>query len=123
MIYYKFWMVQNMQTHSVLLRIVALSVLLYSLWLFTSSMDELRQSESMADEKRSLLSQLQEENIRLQEKLAAIESGAGMEALARERLGLVMPDERVFYFTTGSAGEEQIYPAGEEKEWDWNQAQ
>ena len=112
-----------MQTHSVLLRIVALSVLLYSLWLFTSSMDELRQSEGMAEEKTTLLSQLQEENIRLQEKLAAIESGAGMEALARERLGLVMPDERVFYFTTGSAGEEQTYPAGEEKEWDWNQAQ
>ena len=80
-----------MQTHSVLLRIVALSVLLYSLWLFTSSMDELRQSEGMAEEKTTLLSQLQE-------------SGAGMEALARERLGLVMPDERVFYFTTGSAG-------------------
>jgi len=104
MIYYKFWKVQNMQTYSVLLRIVALSMLLYSLWLFASSMDELRQSEALAEEKRALLSVLQEEKKELEEKLSAADSDEGMEALARERLGLVMPGERVFYFTTGSVG-------------------
>lgn len=93
-----------MQTHSVLLRIVALSMLLYSLWLFASSLEELRQSEAMAEEKSALLSALQEENKNLEEKLSAAESDEGMEALARERLGLVMPGERVFYFTTGSVG-------------------
>lgn len=103
MIYYKFWKVQNMQTHSVLLRIVALSLLLYSLWLFASSMDRLRDSESRLEEKRLLLSALQEENADIEKKLDAVESGTGMETLARERLGLVMPGERVFYFTTGSA--------------------
>ena len=91
-----------MQTHSVLLRIVALSLLLYSLWLFASSMEELRQRESMAEEKKALLSALQEEKAELEEKISAVESGSGMEALARERLGLVMPGERIFYFTSGS---------------------
>lgn len=91
-----------MQTHSVLLRIVALSLLLYSLWLFASSMEKLRQSESMVEEKKAMLSQLQEEKSELEKKLEAVESGTGMEALARERLGLVMPGERVYYFTTGS---------------------
>ena len=90
-----------MQTHSVLLRIVALSLLLYSLWLFASSMDELRQREALVGEKTALLSALMEEKAELEENLRAVESGAGMEALARERLGLVMPGERVFYFATG----------------------
>jgi len=90
-----------MQTHSVLLRIVALSLLLYSLWLFASSMDELRQREALVGEKTTLLSALQEEKAELEENLRAVESGAGMEALARERLGLVMPGERIFYFATG----------------------
>lgn len=101
MIYYKVWKVQNMQTHSVLLRIVALSLLLYSLWLFASSMDELRQREALVGEKTALLSALMEEKAELEENLRAVESGVGMEALARERLGLVMPGERVFYFATG----------------------
>lgn len=101
MIYYKVWKVQNMQTHSVLLRVVALSLLLYSLWLFASSMDELRQREALVGEKTALLSALMEEKAELEENLRAVESGAGMEALARERLGLVMPGERVFYFATG----------------------
>ena len=35
-----------MQTHSVLFRIVALSMLLYSLWLFSSTMDELEKKVS-----------------------------------------------------------------------------
>ena len=90
-----------MQTHSVLLRIVALSLLLYSLWLFASSMDELRQREALVGEKTALLSALLEEKAELEENLRAVESGAGMEALARERLGLVMPGERIFYFATG----------------------
>lgn len=90
-----------MQTHSVLLRIVALSLLLYSLWLFASSMDELRQREALVGEKTALLSALMEEKAELEENLRAVESGAGMEALARERLGLVMPGERIFYFATG----------------------
>lgn len=95
-----------MQTHSVLFRIVALSLLLYSLWLFSSSMDELEHKEGLVEEKRALLCELQEENAELEEKLSSLESGAGMEALARERLGLVLPGERVFYFITGDAGDE-----------------
>ena len=60
-----------------------------------------KHSKKFLAEKTALLSALLEEKAELEENLRAVESGAGMEALARERLGLVMPGERVFYFATG----------------------
>ena len=70
-----------MQTHSVLFRIVALSMLLYSLWLFSSSMDEL--------EKKAL-------------KLLHSKTGA---EIARDVFGV---DEEIYlainWHTTGRAG-------------------
>ena len=92
-----------MQTHSVLLRIVALSLLVYSLLLFGSSLRKL----SLAEEKLSVcqaeFERLSEESRSLEERLAALRRGEGMEALARERLGLVMPEEKIFYFTKEGA--------------------
>lgn len=92
-----------MQTHSVLLRIVALSLLLYSLVLFGSSMKKLALSEEKLSAFRSEYEKLSEEKQRLEEGISALRRGEGLDALARERLGLVMPEERIFYFTTESA--------------------
>lgn len=92
-----------MQTHSVLLRIVALSLLLYSLVLFGSSMKKLALSEEKLSAFRSEYEKLSEEKQRLEEGISALRRGEGLDALARERLGLVMPEERIFYFTTDSA--------------------
>ena len=88
-----------MQSRISLLRIAALALLVYALALFTSAVRDV----SYARQRLASQEAAQRENLELKEKLEAVESGEGMEALARERLGLVMPGERIFYFTTDSA--------------------
>lgn len=93
-----------MHNHFVLLRIVATALLLYSLSLFASSMGEISRREDELAGLEAQLAALKEENAGLKYRLQSLEKGEGMESLAREKLGLVMPGERVFYFTTEDAG-------------------
>ena len=95
--------VHIMQTHSVILRIVALSLLLYSLTLFGSSLRKLSLTEAKLAAYQAEYEALSEAKDRLEEKISALRRGEGMEALARERLGLVLPEEKIFYFTSESA--------------------
>lgn len=92
-----------MQTHSVLLRIVALSLLLYSLSLFGSSLRRLSQTEERLISLQAEYEHLSETKNELEERISALRRGEGIETLARERLGLVMPEEKIFYFTSDSA--------------------
>ena len=92
-----------MQTHSVLLRIVAFALLVYSLTLFGTSLRKLSQTEAKLAACQTEYERLSEEERRLEEGISALRRGEGFEALARERLGLVMPKEKIFYFTSDSA--------------------
>ena len=92
-----------MQTHSVLLRIVAFALLVYSLTLFGTSLRKLSQTEAKLAACQTEYERLSEEERRLEEVISALRRGEGLEALARERLGLVMPEEKIFYFTSDSA--------------------
>lgn len=92
-----------MQTHTVLLRIVALSLLLYALTLFGKSLRELSLAEAELARCEAEYALAAEENARLSASLAAARNGESLEGLARERLGLVMPGEKIFYFTKSSA--------------------
>ena len=85
-----------MQTHFTLMRIVAVALLVYALALFTTAARDV----SAAEEKIAELTAAEAENKLLKAKLAGVQSDAGIEAVARERLGLVMPGEKIFYFTT-----------------------
>ena len=96
-------MTRIMQTHSVLLRIVALSLLVYSVALFGSSLRKLSLTEEKLAACQAEYEKLTEAENRLEEKIKALRRGEGMDALARERLGLVMPEEKIFYFTSESA--------------------
>lgn len=87
-----------MNTHFSLVHIVALALLLYSLALFSSSVRDVAHAEAEVAALRTEYERAQLDNLALIERKDAIESGEGMEALARERLGLVMPNERIFYF-------------------------
>jgi len=91
------------QTRLALLRIVAFSLLIYSLWLFGSSLNRLSEAEAQLESCRAQLEAQRDERQRLEEACRAFESGEGIEELARERLGLVMPGERIFYFTIDGA--------------------
>ena len=87
-----------MQLRFSLIRIVAVALLLYSLGLLWVSYSRIRSAEQTVAALSSTLCESKAENERLSREIAAILNGEGMENLARERLGYVLPGERVFYF-------------------------
>ena len=95
-----------MQTRLTLLRIVALALLIYSLALFVTSVREAAQAENTAAELAEEYERARTEKLALEAKLESAQTDGGMERLARERLGLVMPGEKIFYFINAAADEE-----------------
>lgn len=89
-----------MHNKNVILRIVIVALLCYALANFIAAQERLRETGLAADELRQELLQLQEENESLQAQLASLEDEDVLRRLAWQRLGMVMPDEKVFYFTT-----------------------
>lgn len=89
-----------MRDRDVILRIVILALLLYSLASFASVRSDLKGTEQLARDLEAEVNTLQEENRALEEKLSGPRSDEEMRMLARQRLGMVMPGEKVFYFTT-----------------------
>lgn len=89
-----------MRDRDVILRIVILALLLYSLASFASVRSDLKRTEQLARDLEAEVNTLQEENRELEEKLSGPRSDEEMRMLARQRLGMVMPGEKVFYFTT-----------------------
>ena len=82
-----------------LIRIAAVALLLYSLWSLYTSYAGIQQAGRIAAEKESTLARLKTENAELLRKRELAESGELLEKLARERLGYILPGERVFLFT------------------------
>jgi cell division protein FtsB len=48
------------------------------------------------NEMKTLLEEAQQKNLDLREQLLLVESDAYVEKVARERLGLIMPGEKIF---------------------------
>lgn len=89
-----------MNNRNVIWRIVIVALLMYSLANFTAARERLRETESAAAELEQELAELQEEREQLELLLASLEDEDELRRLARQRLGMVMPNEKVFYFTT-----------------------
>ena len=87
-----------------LMRIVVLSLLMYALVSLAVVAGELRQLKDNTALLEQQLQELVKENTELEEKLTNGIDDAQMLQLARSRLGLVLPSERVFYFTTDREG-------------------
>lgn len=87
-----------MQNRNTILRIVALSLLLYALLSLVTVRRELVASRENTAALALELSQLREEAALLEEMTEELDSAEAMERLARERLGMVMPGEKVFSF-------------------------
>lgn len=83
-----------------LIRIVLLSLLLYSALSFAASGNELDRTEARQDRLGAELEALGAETQQMRTKLDAKISPTEAEQLARQRLGLVRPGEKIFYFTT-----------------------
>lgn len=88
-----------MQSRETIIRIVLVALMLYALLNFTSARAELEQTRQTALELETEHECLTEENRQLRQNLDFGSDDETIEAMARERLGLVMPGETVFYFT------------------------
>lgn len=86
-----------MQKNS-LMRIVSVALLLYALFSFLSVRSDLRRTEMLAEEFRAEVEQLQKENDQLQGRIDSGWSDEELRRLAWERLALVLPGEKLFYF-------------------------
>ena len=89
-----------MQNRETIVRIVLVALMIYALFSFASARRELVQTRQTVLRLEEEYESLTEENRQLEQRLASGSDDETMEALAWERLGLVMPGETVFYFTT-----------------------
>lgn len=96
-----------MQTRLTLLRIVALALLIYSLALFVTSVREVAEAENTAAALAEECERARAEKRALEAKLESAQTDEEMERLARERLGLVMPGEKIFYFITNNTAADE----------------
>jgi len=90
-----------MYSKETLIRIVLVSLLLYAALSLSATRRELRQLDGTRREAQETLAALREENAQLKDSLSQDRSEEEMERLARERLGLVRPGEKIFYFFDG----------------------
>lgn len=93
-----------MDPRETLVRIVLVALLIYSLASLTAVGWELRQSELLLAELQGETESLRAANTGLERKIAEGQSPEEMQQLARERLGLVLPGEKLFYFSTDREG-------------------
>ena len=91
-----------MRAKETLICIVAVALLIYSLTVFAGAGRELDRLKAEAGAAADRLGELEKENSSLQTSLEEGVSDEELERLARERLALVLPGEKIFYFVTDS---------------------
>ena len=89
-----------MRAKETLICIVAVALLIYSLTVFAGAGRELDRLKAEAGAAADRLGELEKENSSLQTSLEKGVSDEELERLARERLALVLPGEKIFYFVT-----------------------
>ena len=89
-----------MRAKETLICIVAVALLIYSLTVFAGAGRELNRLKAEAGAAADRLGELEKENSSLQTSLEEGVSDEELERLARERLALVLPGEKIFYFVT-----------------------
>lgn len=99
-----------MQNKGTIVRIVLVALMTYALLHFAAAKAQLEQTRQLAGTLAEEQARLEKENQDLTQLLEAGYDEGTIEALARERLGLVMPGETVFYFTKDR--EVQTYGTG-----------
>ena len=87
-----------MQSREALIRLVAVLLLAYMLTAIVGAQGRLQEARSREQALRESCALLRKENEQLQAELSAAPEDAALEALARERLGMVLPGERIYYF-------------------------
>lgn len=96
-----------MDTKETLIRIVLLALLLYAAVCLASARWELYMARREEAALSTRLETVELENLTVSAKLAEGWSAEELEALAWERLGLVLPGERIFRFTSEASGPQE----------------
>lgn len=89
----------EMHSRFSLLRLAAVAVLIYTLAVFTFSVERLYHAQETVAALEREHDRAEEENRALKKRMESAKTAETMQALARERLGLVMPGEKIFYFS------------------------
>jgi len=91
-----------MDARETLIRIVLLALLLYAACCLAATGRALHAADAAADALRAELASAERISRAAEEKLRRGWSEEELEALARERLGLVLPGEKIFLFPSGT---------------------
>lgn len=89
-----------MNSHENLIRIVLLSLLFYAVLSFLSSGHKLKEAQNIETELAAEFEALEADRLQMRQRLESKMSDEELAQLARQRLGLVLPGEKIFYFTT-----------------------
>lgn len=89
-----------MRNRELVFRIVVVSLLIYSLTAFTAGLVNLKKTRQISQALEVELCRLRTENENLKDELENPPDDKEMERLARERLGMVKPGEKIFLFVT-----------------------
>ena len=89
-----------MDAKETLIRIVLPALLIYAAVCLASARRELRAADAAEGALRLRLETVEQDNLAMSQKLTQGWSAEELEQLARERLGLVLPGDRIFRFTS-----------------------
>ena len=91
-----------MDAKETLIRIVLPALLIYAALCLASARRELIVADAVEASLRRRLETIEQDNLAVSEKLTEGWSTEELESLARERLGLVLPGDRVYHFPSDS---------------------
>ncbi len=80
-----------------LLKLIIPAILIYALWNIFDLKEERERGNALLEQLRVEAESLEKENARIAAEIASAGDDKLIAAIARERFGLVMPDEIVFY--------------------------
>lgn len=94
----------RMNSRETLVRIVLVALLMYSMASLTAAAWQLRQASVLLERLELDCAAVENQNGELERKMQQGQSPDELRQLARERLGLVQPGEKLFYFSTDREG-------------------
>lgn len=80
----------------IIFRFIVLCFIFYITYVMTVQQPILQEKNRQLEELKVMMDQAQQKNLDLREQLLLVDSDAYVEKEARERLGLIMPGEKIF---------------------------
>lgn len=82
---------------SLLTKVLILVLVVYATVTLVSLQSQVTEKEAQAESLQQAITTAKQENLRLEQDINALGTDEGVEAVARQKLGLVAPGEIIFY--------------------------